>query len=162
MWSKKVITFILAALMMFSIAVPAFADAGKNGYKLTYNEKQYTVGMDAATAMSELGTVKSSRDVNNCANGYINKAYTYGDTNDLEISVEQDKDGKEIVAAITLMTDKVKTEEGLKVGDSDSTVKSIYKDAVKGLGNYKVNKDGTQLFIKMQNGKVSFIAYNLQ
>lgn len=158
---KRLAAVLLAAVMTVMLAVPAFAATEQKEYKFTYNKVQYTVGMDAKTAFDNLGTAKSSRDVNNCANGYINKAYTYGDTKDFEVYIEQDKAGKEIVVTITLMTDKVATEEGLKVGDSEETILSVYKDAKKSLGCYKVNEETMQLYIKVQNGKVSFISYNL-
>ena len=113
--------------------------------------------MDAQEAMKKLGEYTSSRDVNNCANGYINKAYMYGNK-DFEVYVEQ-VNGKEVVANITLMTSQVATEEGLKPGDSGEQVTKIYKDAQKGLGTYTTTLGNTKLYIKMKNDKVSFISY---
>lgn len=129
----------------------------KTDYGFTYGENQYKPGMDAADAMKKLGEYSSSRDVNNCANGYINKAYMYGGKA-FEVYVEQ-VDGKEVVANITLLTSEVATEEGLKPGDSSEQVTKIYKDAQKGLGTYTTTLGNTKLYIKMKNDTVSFISY---
>ncbi len=136
------------------------AASEKTAYSFTYENHQYQVGMEAKPAMEVLGEAKSSRDVNNCANGYINKAYMYGDK-DFEIYVEQ-SGGKEIVANITLFTSKVSTEEGLKPGDGAARVTEIYKDAKKGLGSYSTTLGSTKLFIKMKDDKVSYISYLME
>lgn len=126
-------------------------------FAFTYEENRYQLGMEAETAMETLGKETGSRDVNNCANGYVNKAYMYGDK-DFELYVEQ-SGKKEIVANITLLTSKVETEEGLKPGDDADCVTKIYKDAKKGLGSYTASKGDTRLYIKLKDGKVSYISY---
>lgn len=133
-------------------------------FGFTYKEVRYELGTDAKEAMKTLGDSNGSREVNTCANGYINRAYTYGekDSKDFEVYVEQDRNtGKDIVASITLMTANVATEEGLKVGDSADTVTKIYPTAVKGLGTYKVTEDKELLYIKMTGGKVAYISYTV-
>lgn len=131
-------------------------------FGFTYKETRYEIGADANEAMKTLGESNSSREVNTCANGYVNRAYTYGEkeSKDFEVYVEQDKStGKDIVASISLLTDNVATEEGLKVGDSADDVTKIYPTAVKGLGTYKVTEDKELLYIKMTGGKVAYISY---
>ena len=133
-------------------------------FGFTYKEVRYELGADAETAKKTLGESNGSREVNTCANGYINRAYTYGegDSQDFEVYVEQDKKtSKDIIASITLLTANVATEEGLKVGDSAETVTKIYPTAVKGLGTYKVTEDKELLYIKMTGGKVAYISYTV-
>ncbi len=154
---KKAAALILAAVFVLGASVLTFA---ADGYVFTYNNVDYTPGMDAKTAMDSIGTAVSSRDVNNCANGYINKAYMYGN-NDVELYIEQQNGtgSPEIVANITLMGSNVKTQEGLKPGDDESRVSAVYPSAKKGLGTYTVTKGNTELYIKIKDGKVSYISY---
>jgi len=160
---KRVLAAAMAAVFVLGGAFASFAANETNeNYAFTYEKTQYQIGMDAATAMKTLGDAVSSRDVNNCANGYVNKAYMYGKDKDFEVYVEQDANGKEIVANITLLSSSVATEEGLKVGDSDSKVTEVYADAKKGLGSYTTTKGKTKLYIKMKAGTVSYIAYMIE
>ncbi len=154
---KKAAALILAAAFILGAGFSAFA---AEGYVFTYNDVEYTPGMDAKTAMDSLGTPVSSRDVNNCANGYINKAYVYGD-NDIELYIEQQNGtgSPEIVANITLMGSNVKTQEGLKPGDAESRITAVYPSAKKGLNTYTVTEGNTELYIKTSGGKVSYISY---
>lgn len=155
---KQMAALVLAVAFMAAGAMSAAAESEKpEAYRFTYQEKQYQPGMEAKTAMDTLGKADSSRDVNNCANGYVNKAYMYGDKA-FELYVEQEGK-KEIVANITLLTEKVATEEGLKVGDSGDRVQEVYKDAVKGLGSYTAVLGETKLYIKLKDNKVSYITY---
>lgn len=158
---KKMTAFLMTMAIAAGGAFPVFAAAQaaaeKTEYAFTYEDNQYRLGMDAEEAMESLGEAKSSRDVNNCANGYVNKAYMYGDK-DFEVYVEQEG-RKEVVANITLLTSGVSTEEGLKPGDSAAQVTSIYKDAKKGLGSYTASLGDTKLYIKMKDNKVSYISY---
>ncbi|MEY8337359.1 hypothetical protein AALB16_04890 [Lachnospiraceae bacterium 62-35] len=158
---KRMIVVALGAMMMVGAAFSIYgAEKEKTHYTFTYGEKQYQLGMEAKTAMNSLGEAVSSRDVNNCANGYVNKAYLYGDK-DFEIYVEQ-KDRKEIVTNITLLTDKVATEEGLKPGDVETNVTKVYKDAKKGLGSYTAALGDTKLYIKIKDKKVDYISYLIE
>ena len=155
---KKAAALALVLIMTVG-SFSAFADAQK--FTFTDNQHVYSIGMDSAAAFATLGTANGSRDVNNCANGYVNKAYTYGKTDkDYEVYIEQNAaHTQEIVAGITLLTPNVATEEGLKVGDSAEKVLSVYPTAKKGLGSYTVEKGGVELQIKMRANAVSYIAY---
>ena len=123
---------------------------------------QFTINMPAADAFALLGEATGSRDVNNCANGYVNKAYTYGvdGGQDYEVYIEQDGEGgPEVVKNITLLTDAVSTEEGLTTSSSIDDILSIYPDAEKGLGSYKVTRGNTELYIKTNGDQIAYIAY---
>lgn len=148
----------LTAMMILAAALTGYAAEVKQA-GFTYNQARYSVGMDASTARAALGEAKSSRDVNNCANGYINKAYTYGETGDFEVLIEQNEAGQEVVSNITLLTEKVATEEGLKVGDPESRITALYPAAKKGLSSYTATVGTGILYIKTKGGKVSFISY---
>lgn len=176
---KKIMTAAIVLLMtllfgMTALAAAPAATAKKDAtqaqttqtkkFGFTYKDVRYELGTDAKEAMKTLGESNGSREVNTCANGYINRAYTYGekDSKDFEVYVEQDKaTGKDIVASISLMTANVATEEGLKVGDTADTVTKIYPTAVKGLSTYKVTEGKELLYIKMTGGKVAYISYTV-
>lgn len=158
---KKLMLLLMTFVLAAGGALSAFAASGttaeKSGYTFTYENNQYQLGMEAEKAMETLGEAQSSRDVNNCANGYVNKAYMFGDKA-FEVYIEQ-SGRKEIVANITLLTSEVSTEEGLKPGDSAARVTEVYKDAKKGLGSYTASLGSTKLYIKMKDNKVSYISY---
>ena len=156
---QKSAVLALSMAMIFGV-FSAQAEEKKN-YTYTEGEVVYEIGMEKAEAFKTLGEAKSDRDVNTCANGYVNKAYTFGQTDkDIEVYCEQDKEaGKEIVASITLLTANVATEEGLKVGDDADAVVKAYPDAKKGLGSYTTVKGDTEIYIKMKGKNVSYIAY---
>ena len=156
---RQVAGLILAAVMVSLMIISASAQERQEPGAFTYNQVQYSVGMDAKTAQSTLGAAVASRDVNNCANGYINKAYTYGDTKDFEILIEQNEKGQELISNITLLTSKVSTGEGLRVDDPESRIQQIYPTAKKGLSSYTVFLGVHSLYIKTTDGKVSFISY---
>lgn len=173
---KRVLSVVILAAMtllwgMTALAAGSGAAAGTQAkdektkkFGFTYKEVRYELGADAEAAKKTLGESNGSREVNTCANGYINRAYTYGegDSQDFEVYIEQDKNtSKDIIASITLLTANVATEEGLKVGDSAETVTKIYPTAVKGLGTYKVTEDKELLYIKMTGGKVAYISYTV-
>ena len=157
----KRMRMVAAAVLLTGVLGVFAAHAETKPLGFTFGENRYETGMDAEEAKKTLGKEKSERDVNSCANGYVNKAYTYGENDkDFEVYVELDeKSGKDIVAGITLLTGNVATEEGLKVGDTEAEVQKIYPDAKKGLGSYKMEKDGKQLYVRVKSGKVSYISY---
>ena len=148
---------LLAASLMACPTAMAAEQQADNAF--TYQEGQYYVGMDAGTARRTLGNAVSSRDVNNCASGYVNKAYTYGETRDFEVLIEETEDGREVISNITLLTGKVATEAGLKVGDAESEILKVYPGAKKGLASYTVLLGDSSLYIRTSGGKISFISY---
>lgn len=157
---KKLLFLTVLSVFAAGVTMLAYGAEKKTEYKFTYGDNQYQIGMEAKTAMDKLGKAGSSRDVNNCSNGYVNKAYMYGDK-DFEVYVEQ-SGGKEIVASITLLTSKVSTEEGLKTGDGADKVIKAYPEAKKGLGSYSAVLGNTKLYIKMKGEQVSYISYMLE
>ena len=154
---------VMAAVPQAQAETKQAAAAGEQGgsaYVFQYGENSYAVGMDAQEAMKTLGKEKSARDVNTCANGYINKAYTYGEADkDFEVYVEQDESGKDRIASITLLTANVATAEGLKVGDGEARIAALYPAATKGLASYKVQDGAQELYIRVSKGAVSYISY---
>ena len=154
---------VMAAVPQAQTETKQDAAAGQQSgpaYVFQYGENSYAVGMDAQEAMKTLGEEKSARDVNTCANGYINKAYTYGEAyKDFEVYVEQDESGKDRIASITLLTANVATAEGLKVGDEEARIAALYPAATKGLASYKVQDGAQELYIRVSKGAVSYISY---
>lgn len=159
---------VFIVLMIMAGTMTSFAnEIAKRKYGFTNKQIRYELGMDAEQAFKTLGAFIDSRDVNTCANGYINRAYTYSNDDktkekDFEVYVEQDrKTGKDVVASITLMSSSVATEEGLKVGDTADRVTAVYPTAKKGLGSYKIIDGTEELYVKLKGGKVSYISYVL-
>ncbi len=160
---------VMAAMMLAVTPVPVYA-AGtaaaqtaqqSTAFGFTYNGNRYEVGMDAEAAYKTLGEPTGSRDVNNCARGAIRKAYSYGNQ-DVEVFADLNAaETKDVIKTITLMSDKVVTEEGLKVGDTEEQILAIYPNAVKGIGGYNVTKGNTELYISINKlrKKIAYITY---
>ena len=85
-------------------------------------------------------------------------AYMY---QDFDLTVSTNEKGKEIVWDINFKTDKVQTEEGLKIGDTPAKVKQLYPSAKENYGLYTATLGNTQVIVDcgMKNDKVVGISY---
>ncbi|MCR5370945.1 MAG: hypothetical protein K6E83_09580 [Clostridium sp.] len=165
--------FLGAAVLACALAFSACGGAGGTedvkteaaaavaGYGFTYGQNRYVPGADAEETLKLLGEPTGSRDVNNCARGAVRKAYSYGDR-DFEVFADLNADEtKDVIQTITLMSERVSTEEGLSVGDEESRVKEIYPDCEERDGEYVVSKDGTEIAVSVNRLRktVSYITY---
>ena len=126
-----VTTFALIAALSAASVFTAMAASEKTAYSFTYEKQQVTPGEAASGALKKLGDYDKKQTLANCADSSgTATAYTY-DAFDV---ITQKVDGKEIVKEITITKASVSTEEGLKVGDTPSKVKELYKDAKGELG----------------------------
>lgn len=157
---KKMVSAAAAMLMASAMIFSAYA-AQKTAYQFTYNEKQVTVGQDADDALKLLGKAEDEKTLNNCAAGNgaaKDMAYMY---KDFDLTVSTNEKGKEIVWDINFKTDKVQTEEGLKIGDTPAKVKQLYPSAKENYGLYTATLGNTQVIVDcgMKNDKVVGISY---
>ena len=157
--TKKIAFTAAAATAAFAMTFAAYA-AQKTEYSFTYEKKQVTVGQDAKEALKTLGKAESEKELNNCAAGdgtVKDKVYFY---KDFDLHVSTNDKGKEIVWEIVL-SDKTQTEEGLKIGDAPSRVKSLYPSATENYGIYTATLGETQVIVDcgIKNDKVVAISY---
>ena len=155
---KKITTFALIAALSVASVFTAMAASEKTAYSFTYEKQQVTPGEAASGALKKLGDYDKKQTLANCADSSgTATAYTY-DAFDV---ITQKVDGKEIVKEITITKASVSTEEGLKVGDTPSKVKELYKDAKGELGLYTVKLGNTNLIIDcgLNDDKVVAITY---
>lgn len=150
---KRLSAIILAAAMTAgtastALAAPQLTSASTSenaGYSFTYAEKRIQAGEAASSVLSKLGKAEKETVLTNCADSSgVDKSYTYKDGFDVITTKAGDK---EIVKEITLYSVAVATEEGLKVGDASSAVKSIYPGAAGSLGLYTVTSGDIKLTI---------------
>ena len=142
-------------------ASSSLEQAANAGYGFTYEGQRYLPGADAEETLKLLGEPTGARDVNNCARGAVRKAYSYGDK-DFEVFADlNEAETKDVIQTITLMSDRVSTEEGLSVGDEESRITEVYPDAAEKDGDYVTAKDGTELVISVNRLRktVSYITY---
>lgn len=167
---KRWAAVLLAAAAMNLTACGGAAQTGnaaaqesaeETGYGFSFNGTRYQPGMDAEEALKLLGEPTGSRDVNNCARGAVRKAYSYGD-GDFEVFADLNADEtKDVVKTITLMSERVSTEEGLKVGDPVSRIQEVYPEAKDEAGEYVADLDGIRIIISQNKlrGIISYITY---
>lgn len=158
----KIRRIAAAALTVFMAVTTVFGAAAaekKEKYTFTYNEQQVETGMAANAALKALGKEKDTKILTNCAeDGGKDKAYLYDD-----FDVVVTKSGKkEVVKQISLKTDKVSTEEGIKIGDLPAAVKKAYPDAkaeVKGLYVAELGETRIVIDCGLKDDKVEAITY---
>ncbi len=155
---KRVTGMAAAAAMAASMTVCAWAAEAKTEYAFTAGENTITVGEYADVVLGKLGSAKDVKILTNCANGGKDKAYIY---DDFDIYTTQDEKKNTVVESIVLKSDKVATEEGLKVGQSPAKVKEIYPGATESMGLYTVVLGDTQIVVDcgFSNDKVVSISY---
>ncbi len=155
---RKTAAVVLAAMMAVSTASVSMAAEKKEQYTFTYKEQQVMTGMAADAALKVFGKENTVKTLANCAddNG-TDKAYLYDD-----FEVVTTRSGKkEVVRSIKLTSNKVSTEEGVKIGDLPAAVKKAYPGVKEEDGLYTAVLGDSQLVIDcgFKNDKVVEICY---
>ena len=155
---KRATGMAAAAVMAASLSVCAWAAEAKAEYAFTTGENTITVGEYADVVLGKLGDANDVKILTNCANGGKDKAYIY---DDFDVYTTQDEKKNTVVESIILKSDKVATEEGLKVGQTPADVKKIYPGATESMGLHTVVLGDTQIVVDcgFANDKVVSISY---
>ena len=155
---KRATGMAAAAVMAASLGVRAWAAGAKAEYAFTTGENTITVGEYADVVLGKLGDANDVKILTNCANGGKDKAYIY---DDFDVYTTQDEKKNTVVESIILKSDKVATEEGLKVGQTPADVKKIYPGGTESMGLYTVVLGDTQIVVDcgFSNDKVVSISY---
>lgn len=155
MW-KRMVAFCLAAMVLLgSVHV---VQAAPKGYGFTY--KRVTVYMHgkASGLLQKAGRPKSKSESKSCAYDGMDRTYTYRDF--VVKTYSKSKNGTEYINSIELLTSKVSTKEGVKVGSSKNDVIDAYGRATAKFGVYTYTKGKCRLMIEMnEDDKVSRITY---
>lgn len=154
---KNMVRLAVVAAVSATVVISSYA-AQKTEYSFTYEDQQIKLGESAASALKKLGKANSEKVLTNCADDDgVDKVHTYDDFDVYTTKINN----KEIVNEITLKTADVKTEEGLKVGDTPAQVKKAYPGAAGAAGLYTVSLGDTNLIIDcgLKDDKVVSITY---
>ena len=153
-WKKVLsVCLVMACVCTMIITVQA---AGK-GYAFTY--KKVTVYMDgnASKLLKKAGKPKSKTESASCAYNGMDRTYKYNDF--VVKTYSNSKKGTEYINSIELLSSKVSTKEGIKIGSSKNDVIKAYGKGKDNFGVYTYTKGKTKLMITIDNNKVSGIIY---
>lgn len=130
----------------------------KEGYSITINGKNLMVGDEFSLSKEALGENYEFQEVESCAFEGKDNIYTYAD---YEIYGYHDKDVEKIYT-ITLLTDKISTKEGIKLGSTKEEVVDTYgQDYEDAIGAYTYSKGDTLLTFIFEENEVVSIEYKL-
>lgn len=153
---KRMAAFCLAVVVFLgSVHV---VQAAPKGYGFTY--KRVTVYMhgSAKKLLEKAGRPKSKSESQSCAYDGMDRTYTYKDF--VVKTYSKSKNGTEYINSIVLLTSKVSTKEGVKIGSSKNDVIDAYGRATPKFGVYTYTKGKCKLMVEMgSNDKVSKITY---
>lgn len=151
------ITLLAVAMLLCFAGCDGAAPAVQpDGLTFTYNEMQIALNTDAAPVIAALGEPKSYTEQTSCAFDGLDKTYFYGSF----YLATYPLDGKDYVYSVWFVDDNVSTEEGIRIGNSQAEVETVFGAACfDGSNVYKLTKGVTQLSIVLTDGVVSSIQY---
>jgi hypothetical protein len=130
----------------------------KEDYFITVMDKKVFVGDDYSLIKTQLGNNYEIQEVPSCAFEGMDKIYTF-DNYEFYIYVVN---GIEKIYTITLLSDQVSTNDGIKIGSSVSDVVSKYGNGyTDAIGAYTYTKGDTLLTFIFDGDKVVSIEYKL-
>ena len=157
---KRISLFLLAAIMLFGLAGCGSTDIDpqEENYSFTYNGTKITLGAEAAPIIDALGEPRSYTEEPSCAFEGMDKTYYYGS---FYISTYP-LDGKDYIYNLWFADDGVATDEGIRIGSSQSQVEDTYgKKCFNGTNSFVMTKGQSRLVILIEDDTVSCIRYEV-
>ena len=157
---KRISLFLLAAIMLLSLVGCGSTDIDpqEENFSFTYNGTKITLGTEAAPIIDALGEPRSYTEEPSCAFDGMDKTYYYGS---FYLSTYP-MDGKDYVYNLWFADDGVATDEGIRIGSTQSQVEDAYgKDCFNGTNIFVMPKGQSKLVILIEDGKVSSIRYEV-
>lgn len=157
---KKISIFLLAVVMLFSMMGCDSSDPApqQDNFTFTYNETQIMLNTDAALVIDALGEPKSYTEEPSCAFDGLDKTYYYGS---FYLSTYP-LDGTDYVYSIWFADDSVATEDGIRIGNTQSEAEAVYGvDCFNGGNTYTQTKGNSKLTIILTDGSVNSIQYEV-
>ncbi len=126
-------------------------------YYFRYKGTNYKMHGAASKLLKAAGKYESvTKNKIQGSNGY-QRIYIY--KNFVIATYTKKKQGRQYIEGIKLLTNKVRTKEGVRVGHRARYVKKKYGKQKPVLGMYKYYKNRTKLQFEMMNGRVLSIQY---
>ena len=157
---KRISLILLAAVMLLSLVGCGDdnPDSQEENFAFTYNGTIITLGAEAAPIIDALGESRSYTEEPSCAFDGMDKTYYYGSFYLSTYPI----DGKDYVYSIWFADDSVATEDGIRIGYTQSEVEAVYGVACFNGGNiYTQTKGNSKLTIILTDGSVSSIQYEV-
>lgn len=131
------------------------AENTEDVYVFDDNGKKLTLGVEYSSL--DLGEPADYYEVQSCAFDGMDKIYTF---DNYEVHTYPDN-GTDKVLSIYFLNDQVSTTEGVKIGDSLSSMLEVYGDGYEQLDTqYTYSKGLTQLRFIVENDAITSIEYN--
>lgn len=146
--------------MMFAMLLGTVStvSAAPKGYGFTYKRVTVYMNDSAKKLLDKAGRTKSKSESKSCAYDGMDRTYTYKDF--VVKTYSKSAKGSEYINSIVLLTSKVSTKEGIKIGSSKNDVIDAYGRARANFGVYTYTKGKCRLMIEMDSDdKVSGITY---
>ena len=133
-------------------------DPQEDNFSFTNNGIKITLGAEAAPVIDAMGEPRSYTEEPSCAFDGMDKTYYYGS---FYLSTYP-MDGKDYVYNLWFADDGVATDEGIRIGSSQSQVEDAYgKECFNGTNSFVLTKDHSRLLILIEEGTVSSIRYEV-
>ena len=158
----RVSAFMLVLMLLFSFTASyAEASFSKSGAGVKYNGKTFKLGdtTTGAKLKKAFGSYTRSMD-DGCTFGYATYLYTFKSKGITVETLQKKKGGSEHIITITVTKSSVPTIAGLKVGNSNSTIKSKYgtKCSLSG-STARYNSGKYYMYIYTKSKKVTKIVF---
>ena len=157
---KRISLFLLAAIMLLSLVGCGSTDIDpqEENFAFTYNGTKITLGAEAAPIIDALGEPRSYTEEPSCAFEGMDKTYYYGS---FYLSTYP-MDGKDYVYNLWFADDGVSTDEGIRIGSTQSQVEDAYgKECFNGTNTFVLTNGQSRLVILIEDGKISSIRYEV-
>lgn len=157
---KRISIILLAAVMLLSLVGCGSTDIDpqEENFAFTYNGTRITLGAEAAPIIDALGEPRSYTEEPSCAFEGMDKTYYYGSFYLSTYPLA----GKDYIYNLWFADDTVATEEGIRIGSTQSQVEDAYgKECFNGTNSFGLTKGQSKLVILMEDGEVSSIRYEV-
>lgn len=157
---KQISIFLLAAVMLFSLVGCGAnnPDSQEENFSFTYNGIKITLGAEAAPIIDALGEPRSYTEEPSCAFDGMDKTYYYGS---FYLSTYP-MDGKDYIYNFWFADDGVATDEGIRIGSSQSQVEDAYgEECFNGTNSFVLTKGQSRLVVLVEEETVSSVRYEV-
>ena len=157
---KRISIILLAAVMLLSLVGCGSTDIDpqEENFSFTYNGTKITLGAEAAPIIDALGEPRSYTEEPSCAFEGMDKTYYYGSFYISTYSL----DGKDHIYNLWFADDGVATDEGIRIGSTQSQVEDACgKECFNGTTSFVLTKGQSRLVILIEEKTVSSVRYEV-
>lgn len=155
---KKICTILLVLTMLLSLSGCAEGEDNvqDENFFFTYQDIKIVPGTEAAPIIEALGQPKGYTEEASCAFDGMDKTYYYGSFYLSTCPI----DGKDYVYNIWFADDTAATQEGIRIGSTQTQVEDAYgKECFDGKNIFSLTKENSRLFVLTEDGTVKSVRY---